>query len=165
MMMPVHAFKLWCKCLITEMEMRMSSDGYVMMQMFLVGMSWYKCTLSACHDANVRLVICNDASVIFMMQMSHAGVEMQSLFMIMPVHAFKLWCKCLLTEMEMRMSSDGYVMMQMLLVGMSWCKCTLGACHNANVRLVMCNDVNVPLWVCHDENVRLGVCYDMNAPL
>ena len=43
------------------------------------------------------------------------GMKMQSLFMMMLVHAFKLWCKCLLTEMEMRMSFDGYIMMQMSL--------------------------------------------------
>ena len=34
LMMLVHAFKPWCKCLLTEMEMRMSFNGYVMMQMF-----------------------------------------------------------------------------------------------------------------------------------
>ena len=50
-----------------------------------------------------------------LMQMSHAGMKMQSLFMMMLVHAFKPWCKCLLTEMEMRMSFNGYVMMQMSL--------------------------------------------------
>ena len=32
----------------------------------------------------------------------------------------------------MQMPSNGYVMMQMLLVGMSWCKCPFGACHDAN---------------------------------
>ena len=42
-------------------------------------------------------------------------MKMQSSFMIMLVHAFKPWCKCLLIEMEMRMSSNGYVMMQMSL--------------------------------------------------
>ena len=50
---------------------------------------------------------------VHMMQMSHAGVYMQSLFMMMLVHAFKPWCKYLLIEMEMQMSSNGHVMMQM----------------------------------------------------
>ena len=36
--------------------------------------------------------------------MSHAEMKMQSLFMMMPVHAFKPWYKCLLIEM-------------------TWCKC------------------------------------------
>ena len=59
---------------------------------------------------------------IFMMQMSHAEVEMQSLFMMMLVRTFKLWCKCLLTEMEMRQFSNGYVMVQI----------SLWACNDAN---------------------------------
>ena len=66
----------------------------------------------------------------FMMQMSHARVQMQSLSMMVPAHIFnrdanvslQRWrCKNLVVQM----SSNGYVMMQMLLVGMSWCKCTL----------------------------------------
>ena len=47
-----------------------------------------------------------DAIAIFMMQMSHTGVQMQSLSMMVPVHIFKPWC-------------------QYLLVGMPWCKCPL----------------------------------------
>ena len=50
---------------------------------------------------------------VHMMQMSHARVQMQSLSMMVPVRIFKPWCKCLLTEMEMQMSSNEYVMMQM----------------------------------------------------
>ena len=66
-----------------------------------------------------------------------------SLFMMMLVHAFKLWCKCLLTEMEMWMSSNGYVMMQMsfyknAMTWMSSCRYEMNA--------------NVPLWVYHDMN-------------
>ena len=38
--------------------------------------------------------------------MSHAGVQMRSLSMMVPTHIFKPWCKC-------------------LLVGMPWCKCPL----------------------------------------
>ena len=61
---------------------------------------------------------------IFMMQMSHAGVQMQSLSMMVPAHIFnrdanvslQRWrCK----NLVMQMPSNGYVMMQMLLVGMS----------------------------------------------
>ena len=37
----------------------------------------------------------------FMMQMSYAGMKMQSLFMMMLARALKLWCKCLITKMEM----------------------------------------------------------------
>ena len=66
-------------------------------------------------DANVPWWRCKCIFFSFMMQMSHAGMKMQSLFMMMLVHAFRLWCKCLLTEMEMRQSSNGYVMMQMSL--------------------------------------------------
>ena len=63
----------------------------------------------------MQVLLDKDATVIFlfMMQMSHTGMKMQSLFMMMLVPTFKPWCKCLLTEMEMRMSSNGYVTMQM----------------------------------------------------
>ena len=59
-----------------------------------------------------------------MMQMSYAGVQMQSLSMMVPVHIFnrdanvslQRWrCKNLMVQMP----SNRYVMMQMLLVGMS----------------------------------------------
>ena len=65
-------------------------------------------------DANAFWQRCK-CNFLFMMQMSHARMKMQSLFMMMLVHSFKPWCKCLLTEMEVRMSSNGYVMMQMSL--------------------------------------------------
>ena len=88
---------------------------------------------------------------IFMMKMSHAGLQMQSLSMMVPAHIFnrdtnvslqKWRCK----NLVMQMSSNGYVMMQMS-----------------------------PLWVCHDANVPLvhammrmstwEYAYDANAPL
>ena len=78
--------------------------------------------------------------------------------------------KCLVVQM----SSNGHVMMQMLLVGMSWCKCPLGACHDANVLWCMlwceCLFGNMqwckcPLGACYDTNVRLGVFHDANVPL
>ena len=68
---------------------------------------------------------------IFMMQMSYARVRMQSLSMIGPAHIFNCdanvslqrWrCKNLVVQMP----SNGYVIMQMFLVRMSWCKCPLG---------------------------------------
>ena len=65
-------------------------------------------------DANASWRRCK-CNFLFMMQMSHAGMKMQSLFMMMLVRAFKLWCNCLPTEMEMRQSSNGYVMVQMSL--------------------------------------------------
>ena len=65
-------------------------------------------------DANASWRRCK-CNFLFMMQMSHAGMKMQSLFMMILVNAFKPWCKYLLTKMEMRMSSNGYVMMQMSL--------------------------------------------------
>ena len=77
----------------------------------------------------------------FMMQMSHARVQKQSLSMMVPAHIFNRdanvslqRCRC--KNLVVQMPSNGYVMMQMLLVGMSWCKCLLGACHDANVSLV-----------------------------
>ena len=59
----------------------------------------------------IQMLLDKDAKKKFVMQMPYAG--MQSLFMMMPVHTFKSWCKCLLTEMEMQMSSNRYVMMLM----------------------------------------------------
>ena len=68
---------------------------------------------------NVRMMhmsLFRDAT--FMMQMSHAGVQMQSLSMMVPAHIFnhdanvslQRWrCKNLVVQM----SSNGYVMMQM----------------------------------------------------
>ena len=41
---------------------------------------------------------------IFMMQMSHAMVQMQHLSMMVLAHIFKLQCKCLLEEMKMQRS-------------------------------------------------------------
>ena len=82
------------------------------------------------NDADAKCTY--DAHVIFMMQMFLAGVQMQSLSMMVPAHIFNrdanvslqrwrcknvLWCKC-------------------LLMGMSWCKCFLHGCHDANVPLM-----------------------------
>ena len=60
-------------------------------------------------------------------------------------------CKNLVVQMPF----NGYVMMQMLLVGMSWCKCPFGACHDANVRLEVCLWCECPLVGMHDANVPL----------
>ena len=72
-----------------------------------------------------------DANAIFMMQMSYAGMKMQSLSMMMPVHIFKSRCKCFLVEVEMQKS------------------------HDANALLWVCHDTNALLWVCHDANAPL----------
>ena len=76
-------------------------------------------------NANASWQRCN-CNFLFMMQMSHARMKMQSLFMMMLVHAFKPWRKCLLIEMEMRMSFNEYVMMQMSL------------CKNAMMQMTPC---------------------------
>ena len=88
------------------------------------------------------MLLNEDANAIFsfMMQMSHVGIKMPSLFMTMLVHAFKLWCKCLITKMEKRMSSNGYVMMQMF-----WYKCPFWVYNDASALLWVCRDVNVPM--------------------
>ena len=61
---------------------------------------------------------------IFMMQMSHVMVQMQHLSMMVPAHVFtrganvslQRWrCKCL----AMQVPSNGYVLMQMLLIDVS----------------------------------------------
>ena len=88
--------------------------------------------------------------------------------------------KCLVVQMP----SNGHVMMQMLLIGMSWCKCPLSACHEANVHVGMpwckcpivgmpwceCPFVGVqwceyPLGACYDANVLLVMCHDASVPL
>ena len=74
------------------------------------------------------------------MQMSHAGI--QSLFMMMSVHAFKPWCKCHLTEMEMQMSSNGYVMMLM------------PHCRNAMMQM---------LWHKHNLFKKNSLCFQIEA--
>ena len=57
---------------------------------------------------------------IFIMQMSHAGVRMQSLSMMVPVHIFNCDANVSLQRwryknLVVQMPSNGYVMMQMLL--------------------------------------------------
>ena len=79
-----------------------------------------------------------DAIAIFMMQMSHTGVQMQSLSMMVLMHIFKPWCKCLLAEVKMQnltvqMPPSGYVVMRMspwgyAMMQMPLCK----VCHDAN---------------------------------
>ena len=79
----------------------------------------------------MQMLFNKDANAISMMQMSHAGMKMQSLSMMMPVHIFKSRCKCFLAEVEMQKS------------------------HGANVLLWVCHDANAPLWVCHAANAPL----------
>ena len=63
---------------------------------------WYKCFLTKMQMQ------------FLMMQMFHAGMEMQSLFMMVLVHIFIPWCKCLFV---------GIPWCEWPLVGMPWCKC------------------------------------------
>ena len=107
-------------------------------------------------DANASWRRCKCKFFSFMMQMSHVGMKMQSLFMMMLVHAFKPWCKCLLIEMEMRMSSNGYVMMQMSLYrnAMTW----MSSCRYAI-------NANIPLWVYHDTNALMQTQFIQRFPL
>ena len=150
----MNANKTWCKCRF------FISDAN----------AFYQDADAKCpYDAHVLL-----SEMQFTMQMSYAGMKIWSLFMMAPVHVFtrdanvslQRWrCKCL----AMQMPSNGYVMMQMLLVDVSWCKCPfigmqgcrypLWVCHDANVLLRICHDANVPLWVCHDANVHVGMSW------
>ena len=57
--------------------------------------------------------------VIFMMQMSHVMVLMQCLSMMVLAHVFTRDANVSLQRWRCKMSSNGHVMMQMLLVGMS----------------------------------------------
>ena len=114
---------------------------------------WPRCQSSM----NANKMLCksrffiSDANAIFIYDANvPCRDEMQNLFMMMLVRTFKLWCKCLLTKMEMRQSSNGYVTMQMF-----WCKCPFW----------VCNDASAPLWVCNDTNALLWVCNDADAPL
>ena len=52
---------------------------------------------------------------IFMMQMSHAMVQMQHLSMMVSVHVFTCDANVSLVHAMMRMSTCGYVMMQMFM--------------------------------------------------
>ena len=88
---------------------------------------------------------------IFMMQMSHVGVQMQSLSLMVSVHIFnrdtnvslQRWrCK----NLVMQMPSNEYVMMQM------------SSCGYAMMRMFPCRyamNVNASLWVYHDTNALM----------
>ena len=85
-----------------------------------------KCDASLDFLFPMLMLLDEDATAIFssMMQMSYAGVQMQSLSMMVSAHIFNCdanvslqrW-KC--TNLVVQMPSNRYVMMQMLLVGMS----------------------------------------------
>ena len=63
----------------------------------------------------IQMLPDKDANAIFMMQMSHVGMKMQSLSMMMLVCIFIPWCKCLLVGMSW---------CKWPLIGMQWCKCS-----------------------------------------
>ena len=126
----------------------------------------------------VHMSLFRDA--IFLMQMSHVVVRMQSLSMMVPAHMFnrdanvslqKWRCQCLV----MQMPSNGYVMMQMpLLYAMSWCKCALVGmpwckCIFIGVPWYRCTLVDMswcrcPFWVCNDMDPRLGMQWMQMSP-
>ena len=163
-------FYFWCKCLLSRCRCKMSI--------------WCTCSpfRDAIYDANV---LCRDEDMKFIPDGASAHIQIA-----MQMSPYKDGDACLVVQMP----SNGHVMMQMLLVRMLWCKCPLGACYDANVRLGVFHDANVPLvhammrmplWWCnececplryamnanvslrvgHDANVRLGVCHGVNAPL
>ena len=125
---------------------------------------------------SMLMLLDEDANAIFLfkMQMSYAGMKMQSLFMMMPAHIFNRdarvflqgWrCKFLMVQVP----SNGYVMMQMPLVGMSWWKCPPGgyammqmsAWEYAMAWMSSCRyamNANAPLWVYHDTR-----CFGANT--
>ena len=152
--------KMWCKSrFLSSMQML-----FTMMQMRNVHMM---------HMFPIR-------GAIFMMQMSlWDGANAKFIHDSASAH-IELWCKCLLTEIEMQnlvvqMPSNGYVMTQMLLVGMSrcecplvgmsWCKCTIVGMpwYKCTLRYVM--NANVLLWVYHDMNALMQTHFIQKFPL
>ena len=105
--------------------------------------------------------------------MSHAGVQMQSLSMMVPAHIFNCdanvslqrWrCKNLVVQM----SSNGYVMMQMLIVGMSWCKCPLVGmpwckCPFVGLPWCKCTIVGMQWCKCLLESISWPECFDAST--
>ena len=85
-----------------------------------------------------------DANVIFMMQM-------------FPCKVFPWWCQCMQMFpyrdgdakcLVVQMFSNGHVMMQMLLAGMSWCKCP---CRYAMMQMPRCGYIMTwMLWSKHN---------------
>ena len=118
----------------------------------------------------IQMLPGKDANAISMMQMSHAGMEMQSLFMMMPVHAFKTQCNCLLTEVEMRMSSNRYVMMQMsfcrnAMMQMPWCKHNLfknSLCFQNQGFLIAWNQKYFQILICYF--LKSHLVFDLRLP-
>ena len=126
---------------------------------------------------------------IFVMQMSHAMVQMQRLSMMVPAHIFNCdanvslqgWrCKNFVVQMPpcryamMQMPPCGYIMIQMLLGSMPWCKCLLesmpwceyplGSMSWRECLLVGMQWMQMPLWVCNECECPLGYAMNANAP-
>ena len=68
-----------------------------------------------------------------MMQVSFAGMQMQSLFMMM----------------QMSPCGDANAIFYFFNI-----KCPLWVCYDANAPLWVCHDANASLWVCHDANTN-----------
>ena len=98
-----------CKCLAVQMP----SNGHVMIQMLLVGMSWYKCPLVGMPWRKCPFV--------GMSWRKCPLVGMRMFHWCMP------WCKCLLGDIQWCKCPCRYAMMQMppcgyILTWMLWCK-------------------------------------------
>ena len=93
------------------------------------------------------------------------------------------WCKCFssgchdanvpLVHAMMRMSTCGYVMMQMFMwvchdvnvyVGMSCCKCLLGSMPWCRCSCSACHDANAPCKDAMNANARLGMQWMQMSP-
>ena len=98
---------------------------------------------------------------IFMMQISHAMVQMQHLSMMVPMHIFNHDTKVSLQRwrcknLVMQMPSNEYVMMQM------------SSCGYAMMRMFPCRyamNVNASLWVYHDTNALMQTQFSQKFPL
>ena len=97
--------------------------------------------------------------VIFMMQMSHAGVRMQSLSMMVPMHIFNCDANVSLQRwryknLVVQMPSNGYVMMQM------------SFCRDVMIQISLCGYVIMRMYPCRyamNANAPLCVYHDMSA--
>ena len=103
---------------------------------------------------------------IFMMQVSHTRVQMQSLSLMVPVHIFNRNANVFLQRWKC----------EFLLIGMSWCKCPYvrmpwRECPLVHMQWMQMSaweyayDVNAPLWVYHDTNALMQTQFIQKFPL
>ena len=118
----MNANKMWCKsrffifntnAFYKDADAKCQYDTHVLL--LEVQFSWYRCPMQGCR-CKVDPWWCQ-RTYLTVMQMSFCKDGD---------------AKCLVVQMP----SNGYVMMQMLLVGMSWCKCSL--CGYAMMQMLWC---------------------------